>query len=131
MKKSAYMCLLISLLFLFGSATINADTYDFGNSFWVDDYSGDPAAYDGIYSYRIYQDGIQIIEVIDAATPTISDSITAPTGVALTVELRNGNGLIQVGDPLRYAPWTAQIPVVEAGSPVPVTTWSIRVVHRS
>lgn len=129
MKKSAYMCLLISLLFLFGSATINADTYDFGNSFWVDDYSGIPENYSGVYSYRIFQDGVQIVEVIDASTPTISNVITALTGVVFTVAMRNGNDLIPISNPNRYGPWTVQVPVTEAGSPTSVTTWTIRVVH--
>lgn len=127
------MCNMLRYVFLIltlcCSGFAYSDTYDFGSSYWVDDYSGDPTAYTGVYSYRIYQDGVQIIEVIDAATPTISDVVTAPAGVVLTVEMRNSNSLIPVGDPLREGLWTAQIPATEAGLPTPVTTWTIRVVH--
>lgn len=121
---------ILAILFIC-SASVYSDTYDFGQSFWVDDYAGIPADMDAVYSYRIFVDGVQVIEVIDAATPTIADVITAADGVAITVQMRNGNGLIPVADPSRYAAWTAQIPVSEAGLSVPVTTWSIRVVHGS
>lgn len=125
---NASKCIFLTLIFCF-SGFVYSDTYDFGSSYWVDDYAGDTEAYSGVYSYKIFQDGVQIIEVIDAATPTISDVVTAPNGAVLTVQMRNSNSLIPAGDPLRNGPWTEQIPATASGMPTPVTTWTIRVIH--
>lgn len=118
------------MVLLIASSSAFAGTYNFGSiSGWVDDYSGQPEIYDGIYSYQIYVDDVMVKEVIDAATPTVADVVPGPAGALVQVQLRNGNSQTPVGDARRYSAWTDKITVNLSGTPVPVTTWTFHVTY--
>lgn len=127
MKRLLLACIAI-LGFSFLSAAHAENVLFTFSGEWVDDYAGPSNGYAGVYSYQIRR-GVQIeTEVIDSTEPVIDYQFAGDPTTNFFVVLRNGNGLIPVGNTNRYGPWTDPIPVVAKGLPVPVATHNIRLI---